>query len=389
MTTPADRMQRIPPYFFASLGRRIAELRAGGMDVIRLDMGSPDLPPAQPIIDALIHSAQQPDAHGYTPFGGTPEFRRAVADHYGRRFGVELDPASQVVGLVGSKEGLFNLTQAMVNPGDVVLVPNPSYPVYPTAALFAGGEVVEMPLLEEHGYLPRFEDIPEEALHRAKLLWLNYPNNPTGATADQAFFQEAVALAAEYDILLCHDAPYTDVVFDGYRASSLLEVPGALDVAVEFNSLSKSYNMAGWRLGMAVGQAEAIEALYILKSQEDTSIFRPILDAGVVALDGDQSWLERRNGVYQERRDMVLEGWAEKGMVAQTPKAALYVWAHLPEGVDDSVAFCARMLDETGVSVTPGVAFGSAGEGYMRISLGTATERVREAVSRVQAWDFR
>ena len=337
----------------------------------------------------MVRSAQQPDAHGYTPFGGTPEFRRAVADHYGRRYGVELDPATQVVGLVGSKEGLFNLTQAMVNPGDVVLVPNPSYPVYPAAALFAGGQLVEMPLLEEHGYLPRLEDIPESALRRAKLLWLNYPNNPTGATADKAFFQAAVTLATEYDILLCHDAPYTDVVFDGYHASSLLEIPGALDVAVEFNSLSKTYNMAGWRLGMAVGQAGAIEALYTLKSQEDTSIFRPILDAGVVALEGDQSWLEHRNSVYQQRRDIVLKGLAEKGMSAQTPKAALYVWARLPAEAGDSVSFCARMLGEIGVSVTPGVAFGSAGEGYIRLSLGTATDRLREAVSRIQTWDFR
>jgi len=379
-------MARIPPYFFATLGRRIAELRAEGVDVIRVDMGSPDLPPAPAIIQSLIDTAQRDDVHGYAPFGGPDAFRRAAAAYYDRRFGVQLDPKDQILGLVGSKEGLFNLTLAMVDPGDVVLVPDPGYPVYSASAQFAGADVVTMPLRAENDFLPDLGSLSAETLERVRLMWLNYPNNPTGATADLAFFQDVVDLAAKHGFLVAHDAPYTEVCFDGYVAPSLLQIPNAIQVAVEFNSLSKAYNMAGWRVGMALGNPTAIDALATLKSQMDTSQFTPIWTAGTAALTGDQSWLEERNAVYETRRDLVLDALTTIGMPAPVPKAALYVWAPLPEGEDSSADFCNRLLTDTGVSVTPGVAFGVEGEGYVRISLGTDTARMTEAMARLKAW---
>jgi len=388
MIEPADRMRSIPPYVFAALGRRIEVLREAGHDVIRMDMGSPDLPPTPDTVTALIQSAENPNHHGYAPFGGTDGYRRAVAAHYEHRFGVSLDPHEEVLGLIGSKEGLFHIAQAFVNPGDVVLVPDPGYPVYSSSALFAGGEVVTMPLLESNGFLPDFSTLSQATLKRAKLMWLNYPNNPTGATADLSFFERAVELAAANNMLLCHDAPYTDVCYEGYVAPSLMQVPNARATAVEFNSLSKSHNMAGWRLGMAVGNADALEALYTLKSQMDTSHFRAVLDAGEYALRADQSWIATRNAVYRERRDTVVEAVRKAGLSADPPKAALYVWAGLPAGVESSAAYCRAMLEEIHVSITPGVAFGDAGEGYVRISLGTPTERVQQAMERVAGWRY-
>jgi LL-diaminopimelate aminotransferase len=383
---PSQRMSRIPPYVFARIGQRIATLRADGADVIRIDIGSPDLPPAPAIIEALVDGARRDDSHGYGPFGGPGTFRRAVADYYDRRFGVSLDPERQVLGLVGSKQGLFNLAQAMVDPEDVVLVPDPAYPVYKSASLFAGANVVPMPLRAENGFLPDLDAIPRESLERASLMWLNYPNNPTGATADLSFFESVVELARRHGFLIVHDAPYTEVCFGKYVAPSLLQVPGALEVGVEFNSLSKAYNMAGWRVGMALGNPVPIETLAVLKSQMDTSHFTPIWEAATAALQGDQGWIEERNAVYEARRDLVLETLMAIGMPAPAPRAALYVWAPLPEGETSSEAFCERLLNDAAVSVTPGVAFGDAGEGYIRISLGTGTERLTEAMERLKAW---
>jgi LL-diaminopimelate aminotransferase len=383
---PAQRIAGFKPYFFASLSQRLAELKAKGMDIIRIDMGSPDLPPADFIIDRLHEAAKRPDAHGYTPNGGTPAFKRATAEYYGRRFGVEVDPDKETIALIGSKEGLFNLSQVLVNSGDTVLVPDPGYPVYSASGIIAGAKVHTMPLLAENDFLPRLEDIPEQVAREAKILWLNYPNNPTGAIATLEFFQKALDFARRYNILLAHDAPYADVCFDGYHAPSILQLPGAREVAVEFNSLSKTYNMAGWRLGMAVGNADVIKMLSTYKSQMDSSIFLPILEAGMAALDGDQGWLEERNAIYQERRDIVVEVLRKASFKIELPKAAIYVWARLPKGETDSLSYCARLLDETGVSTTPGVVYGQFGEGYLRISLGTATDRIREAVGRITAW---
>lgn len=361
-------------------------MKKQGTDVIRIDMGSPDLPPADFIIDELIKNSKRPDTHGYSPIGGTPAFKQAVAEYYLDRFEVNLDPNTEVVGLIGSKEGLFNLSQVILNPGDVALVPDPGYPVYSASGIIAGGEVVHFPLLAENQFLPDLDAFPADVLERAKILWLNYPNNPTGAIASMQFFEEVVSFARKHKILIAHDAPYVDICFDGYHAPSILQVPGAKDVAVEFNSLSKTYNMAGWRLGMAAGNPDVIDYLFTYKSQMDTSTFSPIFSAGVTALTGDQGWLEERNLVYKERRDLVVEGLRSAGLTLDIPRAAIYVWAHLPKGETDSIAFCSRLLDETGVSTTPGIVYGKHGEGFLRVSLGTSTPRIKEAMDRLVNW---
>ena len=386
--TPAERISSFKPYFFATLGKKLAELKGKGMDVIRIDIGSPDLPPADFIVDSLVSSARRSDTHGYSPNGGTPAFRRAIVDYYMERFEVELDPQKEVLGLIGSKEGLFNLSQVLLNPGDISLVPDPGYPVYSAGSIIAGAEIVYLPLLKENGFLPDLKTIAPDVLSRAKIMWLNYPNNPTGAVATMKFYEEAVAFAREHNILIAHDAPYCDVTFDGYNAPSILQVPGARDVTVEFNSLSKTYNMAGWRLGMAVGNAQVINYLSTYKSQMDTSTFIPVFDAGVTALTSDQSWLNERNAIYRERRDILVEGLRKAGFTLESPRAAIYVWAQLPNGNMDSMAFCSRMLEEIGVSTTPGVVYGQHGEGFLRISLGQSTERIREAVQRIENWKY-
>ena len=383
---PAERIASFKPYFFASLNQKIAQLRAQGVDVIRLDMGSPDLPPADFIVDALVQSARRPDTHGYSPNGGTPAFRKAVAEYYLNRFDVSLDPQKEVLALVGSKEGLFNLSQVLLNPGDISLVPDPGYPVYAAGSMIAGAKVYPMPLLKENGFLPDLDAIPPEIARRAKILWLNYPNNPTGAVATYDFYIKVIEFAYRYQVLVASDAPYTDICFEGYRAPSILQIPGAREVAVEFNSLSKTYNMAGWRLGMAVGNARVISYLHTYKSQSDSSQFQAILDAGTVALTGDQSWIEQRNDIYRQRRDIVVQSLREAGFSVDIPPAAIYVWAKLPPGHTDSTDFCTRLLESTGVSVTPGIVYGAHGEGYLRVSLGTDTELIRTAMERIKGW---
>lgn len=381
---PAKRLQQFPPYVFAALGSRIRDLQAQGVDVIRLDIGSPDLPPPAAIVGALAEAARRPDNHGYPSFTGTPVLRRAMAGYYAQRFGVDLNPETEVLPLIGSKEGIAHLALAWLDASDVALVPDPGYPVYGMGALIAGAEPYAVPLLAENQYLPDLDAIPAAVLQRARLLWLNYPNNPTGATADLAFFERAVAFARRHDLLLCHDAPYCDVGFDGYHAPSLLQVPGAREVAIEFNSLSKSHNMAGWRIGMAVGHAQVLAALLKVKSNIDTGIFQGVQAAAVAALTGDQAWLGERNAIYQARRDLVLQGLRQAGLSAATPRAGLYVWAVIPANTT-SGGFAERLLIQTGVSVTPGSAFGAHGEGYIRISLGIDTDRLTTAMQRIAA----
>lgn len=381
----ADRMQTIKPYFFAKVGVQIATMRSEGRDVIRLDIGSPDMPPAPFIIEALQQAAGEPDRHGYTPHGGTPGFRSAVASYYTKRFGVDLDPSSEILGLIGSKEGIFHLSMAFLEPGDVALVPDPSYAVYTEAARFAGADVVSMPLLEKNGFLPDLSSITADARTRGKILWVNYPNNPTGALASDMFFAKLIDFAQEHQILVCHDAPYLDVTFDGYQAPSLLQISGAIESAIEFNSLSKTYNMGGWRLGMACGHPPAIAALHALKSNVDSGQFEAVLDAGMAALTGDQTWFAERNSVYQERRDIVLTGLSRAGLSAHKPKAAMYVWARGHQELK-SEDFASKLLEDVGVSVTPGSFFGEWGEGYFRIALGTKTSRIREAMDRIEGW---
>lgn len=383
----ANRLKNLPPYFFVGVNRRVAEKRAAGIDIVNLSMGNPDLPPPAYIIEALYRAAQNPTYHGYPGYYGIPAFREAVAERYGNRFNVELDPDREVLALIGSKEGIANTTLALIDPGDVALTADPGYPTYRMGTIIAGGEPFPLPLLKENGFLPDLSSIPHEVAQRAKVMWLNYPNNPTGATAALDFFAQVVDFARRYDIVVVHDNPYCELTFEGYVAPSFLEVTGAKEVGMELNSLSKTYNMAGWRVGMAVGNEEIIAALARTKSNVDSGIFRPLQEAAVVALMGDQSWIPERNEIYQRRRDIMLEGLEAAGIKAERPRASLYIWAEVPEGYT-SVEFFERLLEEIGVVMAPGSVYGRYGEGYMRISLTSPEERLRLAAERLALFDF-
>jgi LL-diaminopimelate aminotransferase len=379
---PAKRAQNLPPYFFATLNQKIAALQAEGADVIRVDAGSPDLPPARFLINTLKSSADDPTKHNYGGYAGQPHLHRAIAHYYHQRFGVELEDA-ELIPLIGSKEGVVNLHLAWLDPGDLSLIPDPGYPSYYFAPMLAGGRTERFDLLPKHGWLPDFSTIPEERAKAARMLWLNYPNNPTGATASLDFFAEAVDFCRRYDILLCHDAAYTDVTYDGYKTPSVLQVPGAKEVAVEFNSLSKTYNMAGWRVGMAVGNQVAIQTLATVKTQIDSGIAKPIQDMAAAALTSNQGWLAERNAIYQERRDLCLATLRKIGLEADVPKAGLYVWFRVPSGYT-SLDFHTRLLEQAHISLTPGHIYGQNGEGWMRISIVTKMERLKEALARLE-----
>jgi LL-diaminopimelate aminotransferase len=381
----AQRLQALPAHYFASLGARINTLQAQGFDVIRLDEGSPDLPPAPWIVDALRRSASDPTHHSYQPHRGTEELRKAWARMYHSAYGVDLDPESEVLPLLGSKEGIFHLAMATINPGDIVLIPDPGYVSYTRGALFAGGQPVYFRLQRERGYLPDFDAIPDDVARKAKILWLNYPNNPTAAVATLEAFSQAVDFARRYDLLLCHDAAYTQVTFDGFHAPSLLEAPGAKEVAVEFNTLSKSHNMAGWRVGVAAGNAQVLRNLYVLKTNQDSGHFLPVLQAATQAMCGDQTWLSQRNEIYRERRDVAIQGLHALGLGAESPLASIYVWSPLPAGWN-SADFARLALEEAQVSLTPGSFFGEGGEGFVRISITAPAERIAEAMSRLERW---
>ncbi len=383
----ARRMERAPLHKFAGLEKHSTELISSGRDVIRLDIGSPDQPPAPHILDALTQSANTPGHHGYPGYFGTPALRQAVVDYYARRFNVTLDVKTEVLPLIGSKEGIYNLAFAYLDAGDVALCPNLGYPTYMAGALLAGAEVYALEMRPEHDWTPDLDSIPADVLQRAKILWLNYPNNPTGATASIEFFAHAIDFARRHNLLLAHDNPYCEITFDGYVAPSLLQVPGAGEVAIEFNSFSKTYNMGGWRLGMVVGNAQSIGSLSRLKTNVDSGIFRAIQDAGVAALTGDQEWLSERNELYAVRRDIVVNGLRQAGFTVDRPRATIYVWARIPATGLTSEQFCARLLDEALVSIAPGSIFGVQGEQYVRISLGQATRRIEEAIQRVIHWN--
>jgi LL-diaminopimelate aminotransferase len=377
------RLANLPPYPFARYAREVAKAQNAGLDVIRLDIGSPDLPPAPPVIRALCEAAQRSDAHGYPGYSGLPALRQAMVGYYHQRFGVDLDRDAEVVPLLGSKEGIVNLALAILDPGDIVLVPDPSYAPYAMGTLIAGAEVFPLPLMAERAFLPDLESIPESVLQRAALLWLNYPNNPTGAVAPFDFLVQAVEFAGRHGILLCHDAPYCDVTFGGYVAPSILQVPGAVEVAVEFNSLSKTYNMAGWRIGMAVGQREALAALSRVKSNIDSGLFQPIQEAAIQALATPPAWSAERNALYQERLSLMVASLRAIGIVANMPQAGLYAWGRLPAGTD-SETYAQRLLHQTGVAVAPGSFFGAAGEGYIRLAATEPSARIAAAMERVR-----
>lgn len=379
----AQRVQQLPPYLFARISRLIAEKRAAGVDVISLGIGDPDLPTPAHILDALKEASDDPANHRYPESDGLPEFRRSIARWYENRHGVILDPDREVVPLIGSKEGIAHFPLCLINPGDVSLITDPGYPVYEVATMFAGGETVKLPLAEEDGWLPRLDDISADVAARAKILWLNYPNNPTGAIADLAFFERAVAWAKAHDVAIAHDLAYAEVSYEGYEPPSILQVEGARDVAIEFNSLSKAFNMTGWRVGMAVGNAELINALTRVKTNMDSGIPQAIQQMAMAALDGPLDAVEEHNAIYTRRRDRAIEVLRELGLRVEPPKASLYIWARLPEGERSSADFAGRLIDQTGVVVTPGMSYGAAGEGYIRISLTTPDDRLDEALSRL------
>jgi len=382
LKTKSDRIANMPDYPFARWGEQVNAARSRGMDVIRLDIGNPDLPPPDPVIAALCSSARQSSHHGYPGYWGIPALREGIAAYYARRFAVELDPTTEVVPLLGSKEGIVHLSLAILDPGDLVLVPDPGYPSYAMGAVLAGAQVHRFPLLPERGFLPDLEAIPTDIARRAKMLWLNYPNNPTSAIADLSFFEQAVAFARKNDILICHDAPYCEVTYDGYTAPSILQVPGASEVTVEFNSLSKTYNMAGWRVGMAVGNSDVLTSLFRVKSNVDSGQFLPVQEAAVRALNTPDEWIEERNRIYKQRMTTAVSGLASLGLAVRQPRATLYIWMRVPSGWD-SEGFASFLLEECGVSFAPGSFFGRGGDGYVRISLTTPEERIAEAIGRM------
>ena len=378
----AQRISDLPPYLFAELDKLRDAKRAEGVDVISLGIGDPDLPTPEPVIAALERAARDPANHRYPEYYGLDELRDAIAVWYRRRFAVELDPSSEIVPLIGSKEGIAHLSLALVDPGDTVLITDPGYPVYAIGAMLVGGHAHYLPLHADSDWLPDLAAIPADALARAQLLWLCYPSNPTAAVAPYAFFEESVAFAREHDLLIAQDAAYSEVTFDGYRCRSILEVPGARDVAVEFHSLSKTYNMTGWRIGWMAGNAAVVEALARVKTNVDSGIFQAVQWAGIAALELPQIWIDERNAHLQRRRDLVLEALRSVGLAPETPRASLYVWSPVPGG-RSSIEYARRLIDEIGVIVTPGVGFGPSGEGYFRISLTTPDARLEEALDRI------
>lgn len=383
----AERLRRLPPYLFQEIDRLKAELIAKGVDVINLGVGDPDLPTPKHIIDALQRTAEDPANHQYPSYSGMNDFKGSVARWYKKRFGVDLDAEREVLTLIGSKEGIAHLPLACINPGDVALVPSPAYPVYDIATMFAGGESYFMPLVRENKFLPDLEAIPAEVARKAKILFINYPNNPTGATAESGFFEKVIEFARKYDVMICHDAAYTEMGFDGYRPMSFLEVPGAKEVGIEFHSLSKTYNMTGWRLGFAVGNAEVIGALGQVKSNIDSGAFNAIQWAGITAIESDQRCVEEMQQIYQERRDVFIEGLKSVNLHPEPPKATFYIWCPTPPGYT-SQAFTSLLLKEAGIVTTPGSGFGDPGEGYVRMALTVNKERIQEAVQRIQKLSF-
>ncbi len=381
----AKRLDRLPPYLFVGINRRIAELQARGEDIISFAIGDPDLPTPSHIIEYLCQAAHDPTNHVYPETAGLPELRQAIAEWYERRFGVILDSDKEVLPLIGSKEGIGHMALCFIEPGDIALVPDPGYPVFSMGTILAGGEPYWMPLKEENDFLPNLEAIPEEVANKAKLMWLNYPNNPTGATADLAFFEKAVHFARQHDLAICHDAPYTEVAFDGYKPPSFMQVSGAKEIGVEFHSLSKTYHMTGWRVGMVVGNAEMINALFRVKSNLDSGIPQAIQQAAVEALRVSQDCITEHNAILQRRRDKLIKVLNEVGLKARVPKAAFYIWAKVPQGYS-SIDFTQLLLDETRIAVTPGVGYGKEGEGYIRFSLTVADDRLEQGINRLLNW---
>ncbi|MDB9355291.1 pyridoxal phosphate-dependent aminotransferase, partial [Nodularia spumigena CS-587/03] len=381
---PAKRLEKIPPYLFAEINRKREQLLAQGVDIINLAVGDPDKQTPAHILQAMHQAIDDGSTHNYPPYQGTREFRAAAVNWMERRFGVTgLNPETEVISSIGSKEAIHNTFLAFVEAGDYTIIPDPGYPVYQTATIFAGGEPYTMPLKAENNFLPDLNTIPEEIARKAKLLWINYPNNPTGALASLDFFAELVAFCKQYNILLCHDHAYSEMAYDGYKPPSVLQVRGAKDVAIEFHSLSKSYNMTGWRIGFVVGSAIGIQALRQVKTNVDSGVFKAIQKAAIAAYSTSEAELQALMSVYQKRRDIIVQGLQSLGWPIEPPQATLYVWVPVPPGYS-STEFVSLLLDKCGIMVTPGNGYGAAGEGFFRIALTIPDERMHEAIQRIK-----
>ena len=378
----ADRINALPPYLFATIDEAKAEMKAKGVDVIDLGVGDPDTPTPDHIVESMIEAVRDPLTHRYPSYTGMIEFREAATNWCKETRGIDLNPATEALTLIGSKEGVAHIPLAYINPGDVALCPDPAYPVYKIGTQFAGGEPHIMPLLEENGFLPDLDAIPKDKLARAKLMFFNYPNNPTGATADKKYFEEVVEFAKNNDIVVVHDNAYSEMVYDDYKAPSFLEVDGAMDVGIELYSLSKTYNMTGWRLAFAVGNKAMIQGFGKAKSNIDSGAFDAVQRAGITALSSSQQCVDDMNKIYQERRDVLIKGLNEMGLDVKAPKATFYVWTPIPDGYT-SIDFSKLLLEEAGIVATPGVGFGEYGEGYVRFALTQSVERIEEAVARM------
>ncbi len=383
----SDRLKNLPPYLFKEIDRQKEEAGKRGIDIIDLGVGDPDMPTPPHIIEALHMAALNPANHRYPSYTGMDDFNKAVARWYKRRFNVDLDYKKEIVTLIGSKEGIAHIPLAFINPGDIALVTSPGYPVYNIGVRFAGGQTCFMDLLKQNNFLPDLGAVPEEIAQKAKMMFINYPNNPTSAVATEEFFEETVAFAEMNNIIVCHDAAYTEMAFDGYKPKSFLETAGAKDVGIEFHSLSKTYNMTGWRIGFAVGRAEVILALGQVKSNIDSGAFQAIQIAGIAALDGDQTGLKETNKEYASRRDILVDGLLNLGFSVERPKATFYLWIEVPKGYS-SEETASRLLTEAGIVVTPGNGFGAAGEGYIRIALTVSKERLKEVIERIGSVGF-
>ena len=379
------RLGKLAPYPFVEISRIIAEKRAAGADVVTFGIGDPDLPTPPPIIDRLLSAAQHPPNHRYPETDGLPEMRRAIAYWYEQRFGVSLDPDTETLPLIGAKEGIGHAALCFLDPGDLALIPDPAYPVYAVGTMFAGAESCLMPLREDNGWQPDLAAIPRDAAQAAKVMWLNYPNNPTSAVASLEDFDAYIAFCRDNGIALLHDAAYSEVGYDGYRAGSLLQAAGAKEVGLEFHSLSKSYNMTGWRMGMAVGNADMIKALFQIKANLDSGIPQAIQEMSIAALTGPQDCIEDNRVIYQRRRDRVVTALRNLGLTVAVPAASLYIWARTPAGFT-SAAFAARLLEDMDIVVTPGSSYGQYGEGYIRLSLTTPDEQVEKGCQRLESW---
>jgi LL-diaminopimelate aminotransferase len=384
----SKRIADLPPYLFVQISKKIAAKKAKGEEVISFGIGDPDIPTPKPIIDELCRTAREPANHRYPESEGLPELRQAIADWYQKRFGVYFDPEKEVLPLIGAKEGIAHIALCFIDPGDIALVPDPGYPVYSIGTNLCGGNPYYLPLNEKNKYLPDLETVPSDILKKTKLLWLNYPNNPTGAVANLEYFNKAVEFARKNNIAICHDGPYTEVAYDGYKPVSFMQAQGAKDVAMEFHSLSKSYNMTGWRIGMAVGNSQMINALRVIKSNLDSGIPQAIQYMAIAALSGNQDVIGEHNEIYQKRRDKVIKTLKSIGIKSNIPKASLYVWAKCPDGYK-SAEFAEDLLEQVGVVVTPGNGYGPTGEGYFRISLTISDAMLDKGIAKLGEWTNR